>query len=95
MIGSVIVLYVSLPLTWYYIRKIVKVEIIRHSWPAFLASTLAGAAAFKLNFLAVNLLSLFLVSFFAGLVYLAGLLAFDKKRLSADIHWLWSIIKHS
>jgi len=95
MIGSVIVLYVSLPLTWYYIRKIVKVEIIRHSWPAFVASGLAGLLAFKLNFLAINLLSLFLVGFLGGLVYLACLFVFDRNRLSADIVWLWSIIKHS
>jgi len=95
MIGSVIVLYVSLPLTWYYIRKIVKVEVIRHVWPAFAASVLAGIAAFKLNFLAGNLLGLFLAGFAGGLVYLAGLIVFDKRRLCTDITWLWSIIKHS
>src|SRR3972149_9624424 len=55
MMGSVIVLYVSLPLTWYYIRKIVKVEVVKHSWPAFLASLVAGLLAFKLSFLATNL----------------------------------------
>jgi len=95
MIGSVIVLYVSLPLTWYYIRKIVKVEVIRHIWPAFLASALAGLLAFKLSFLAINLFSLFLVGFLAGLVYLACILVLDRKRLTADIRWLWGIIKHS
>jgi len=95
LIGSVIVLYVSLPLTGYYIRKIVKVEVIRHVWPAFAASVLAGIAAFKLNFLAGNLLGLFLAGFAGGLVYLAGLIVFDKRRLCADITWLWSIIKHS
>ncbi|MDZ4228849.1 MAG: oligosaccharide flippase family protein [Patescibacteria group bacterium] len=94
MIGSVIVLYVSLPLTWYYIRQIVKVEVIRHIWPAIAASVIAGLAAFKLSFLAINLLNLFLVGFFGGLVYLACLVAFDKRRLSADISWLWSIIRH-
>lgn len=87
MIGSVIVLYVSLPLTWYYIRKIVKVEVIRHIWPAFIASALAGLLAFKLNFLIVNLSSLFLVGFLAGLVYLACLFAFDRRRLLVDIRW--------
>ncbi len=95
MIGSVIVLYVSLPLTWHYIRKIVPVEVIRHSWPAFVASALAGLLAFKLNFLAVNLLGLLLVSFSGGLTYLAGLFIFDRRRLGADSRWLWSIIKHS
>jgi len=95
MIGSVVVLYVSLPLTWYYIRKIVKVEVIKHIWPAFVASALAGLLAFKINFLATNLIGLFLVGLLAGLVYLAGLLAFDRRRLTADIVWLWSIIKHS
>lgn len=95
MIGSVIVLYVSLPLTWYYIRKIVKVEVIRHIWPAFIASVIAGVVAFKLNFLAVNLLNLFFVAFLAGLVYLAALLLFDRRRLLADHSWFWSKIKHS
>lgn len=87
MIGSVIVLYVSLPLTWYYIRKIVKVEVIKHIWPAFLASSLAGLLTFKLNFLAVNLFSLFLVGFLAGLVYLACLLVLDHRQLLIDIRW--------
>ncbi|HKZ35413.1 MAG TPA: oligosaccharide flippase family protein [Patescibacteria group bacterium] len=95
MMGSVIVLYVSLPLTWYYIRKIVKVEVVKHSWPAFLASLVAGLLAFKLNFLAVNIFSLFGVGFGAGLIYLACLFAFDYKRLRADIAWVWGIIRHS
>lgn len=93
MIGSVIVLYVSLPLTWYYIRKIVKVEIIRHTWPAFLASAISGLVAFKLNFFAVNLLDLFLVGFTGGLVYLLGLFLFDKRQLLIDITWFWQKIK--
>ncbi len=87
MIGSVIVLYVSLPLTWYYIRKIVKVEVVKHIWPAFLASAIAGFAAFKLNFLATNFIGLILVVFTGGLVYLAGLLAFDRKQLLLDKDW--------
>lgn len=87
MIGSVIVLYVSLPLTWYYIRKIVKLEVIKHLWPAFLASVLAGLLAFKLNFLIVNLFSLFLIGFLGGLVYLACLFAFDRRQLLIDGRW--------
>ena len=92
MIGSVIVLYVSLPLTWYYIRKIVPVEVIRHTWPAFAASALAGFLAFKLNFLAGDLISLFLVGFTGGLVYLAGLAVFDRKQLMLDARWFWQKI---
>jgi len=92
MIGSVIVLYVSLPLTWYYIRRIVPVEVIRHTWPAFAASALAGIVAFKLSFLAGNLLGLFLVGFTGGLVYLAGLFLFDRRQLSLDIRWFWQKI---
>ena len=93
MIGSVIVLYVSLPLTWYYIRKIVKVEVIQHIWPAFLASSLVGLLAFKLNFLIVNLFSLILVGFFGGLVYLTCLFAFDHRQLLVDIRWFLGKIK--
>jgi len=93
MIGSVIVLYVSLPLTWYYIRKIVKVEVIRHIWPAFLASALAGLLAFKLSFLAINLFSLILVGFIGGLVYLACLFAFDRRQLLVDVRWFWQKIR--
>lgn len=95
MIGSVIVLYVSLPLTWYYIRQIVKVKVIKHTWPAFLASGFAGLVAFKLNFLAVDLLSLLLVGVLAVAVYGLGLLLLDRKRLSADFNWFWSKIRHS
>ncbi len=93
MIGSVIVLYISLPLTWYYIRKIVKVEVIQHIWPAFLASSLVGLLAFKLNFLIVSLFSLILVGFFGGLVYLTCLFAFDYRQLLVDIRWFLGKIK--
>jgi len=29
------------------------------------------------------------------LVYLTCILVLDRKRLTADIRWLWGIIKHS
>jgi O-antigen/teichoic acid export membrane protein len=93
MVCSVIVLYVSLPLTWFAIRQIVKVEVIRYTWPAFLASVLAGLTAFKLNFLAGNLFGLFLVGFVGGLVYLVGLVIFDRKQLLLDARWFWQKIR--
>ena len=94
MIGSVIVLYISLPLTWFYIRKIVKVEVIRHLWPAFTASILAGLFAYRLNFLAINLISLVFVGLTAGIVYLLLLLLLDRRHLLADLAWVWGIIRH-
>lgn len=94
MIGSVIVLYVSLPLTWYYIRRIVKVEVIRHLWPAFLAGALAGLAGWRLSYLADNLVNLLTVGIASGLVYLAALVLFDRKQLIADFTWFWSKIRH-
>ena len=52
----------------------------------------AGFLAFKLNFLAGDLISLFLVGFTGGLVYLAGLAVFDRKQLMLDARWFWQKI---
>lgn len=93
-IGSVIVLYVSLPLTWYYIYQIVPVSVISQIWPAFTASFIAGLFAWQLNFLATDLMKLFLVGGLSGIVYLSFLFLLDCRQLLADIRWIWGIIKH-
>lgn len=88
MIGSVIVLFVSLPLSWYFMRKIVKVKVIGNILPAFIASFLSGLVTFKLaNLFAVNLMSLLLVLFTGGLTYLILLFSFERNKLLADIRW--------
>lgn len=88
MIGSVIVLYISLPLTWYYIHKIVPIKVISHIWPAFIASLLSGLAVYKLvNLFATNLLNLILVLFTGGLIYLGLLLLIERQKLIADVRW--------
>src|SRR3972149_5912588 len=46
MAGSVIVLLVSLPLTWYYMRKLVPFNLFGQLWPAFTAGGLAGLITF-------------------------------------------------
>jgi len=90
MIGSVIVLYVSLPLTWYYIRKFVKVRVISQIWPAFVSASISGLLTWKISrAFASNLLSLFAVLFTGGLIYLAFLFLLERKRLLADIKWFW------
>jgi len=94
MVGSVIVLYVSLPLTWYYIRKIVPVKVISHIWASFTAAGLAGLLTWKLALsLATSLPSLILTLFLGGLSYLALIFLFDKQNLLTDIRWFLAKIK--
>ncbi|MBU1500334.1 oligosaccharide flippase family protein [Patescibacteria group bacterium] len=94
MIGSVIVLYVSLPLTWYYIRKIVKVEVIKHIWPAFIASLISGLLVYQfVGHFATNLINLLLVLFAGGLIYLGLLFMMEKQKLIADVRWFLGKIK--
>ncbi len=94
MIGSVIVLYVSLPLTWYYIRQIVPVKVITHIWASFTAAGLAGLLTWKLAIsFTTNLPTLILTLFFGGLSYLALLFLFDKQNLLTDIRWFLAKIK--
>jgi PST family polysaccharide transporter len=94
MVGSVIVLYVSLPLTWYYIRQIVPVKVIPHIWASFTAASLSGLLTWKLaNSLATNLPSLILTLFLGGLSYLALIFLLDKQNLLTDIRWFLAKIK--
>ena len=93
-IGSVIVLYVSLPLTWYYIYQIVPVSVISQIWPAFTASLIAGLIAWQLNFFATDLFKLFLIAGLSGISYLSFLFLLDRRQLLTDIRWIWGIIKH-
>ena len=93
MAGSVIVLLVSLPLTWYYMRKLVPLNLFGQLWPAFTAGGLAGLITFGASGMAVNLLSLLTLMFAGGLIYLGLLWLFDRRQLVEDAVWLWSKIK--
>jgi len=93
MAGSVIVLLVSLPLTWYYMRKLVPLNLFGQLWPAFTAGGLAGLITFGASGMAVNLLSLLTLMFAGGLIYLGLLWLFDRRQLVEDAAWLWSKIK--
>jgi O-antigen/teichoic acid export membrane protein len=93
MVGSVIVLYVSLPLTWWYMNKIVKVQVVSQIWPAFLAALAAGAVAWQISGWATNLINLLVVMGLSGLVYLLGLLVLDRRRMLTDFHWFLEKIK--
>ena len=89
MIGSVIVLYLSLPLNTYFLRKIVKVEIIKNIWASFLAGLLAGIATYILaQVLITDIFSLLLVLFSGGLIYLAFLFIFEGKELISEARWI-------
>jgi len=94
MIGSVIVLYVSLPLNTYLLKKMVKIRIIENIWSSFLAALLAGAATYFLTRTLVNnLISLALVLLVGGLVYLLLLFAFEGEKLIEEGRWLLSKFK--
>ena len=93
MAGSVIVLLVSLPLTWYYMRKLVPLNLFGQLWPAFTAGGLAGLITFGASGMAVNLVSLLTLMFAGGLIYLGLLWLFDRRQLVEDAAWLWSKIK--
>lgn len=94
MIGSVIVLYVSLPLSWYYIRRIVKVRVISQIWAAFLAGSLAGLFTWQLTrSFNLNLLGLFGILFAGGLVYGLLLIILERQRLLTDLRWFWAKIR--
>lgn len=94
MVGSVIVLYVSLPLTWFYIKKIVPVAVLSQLWSSFCASLLAGLIIWKLSGLITkNLFSLLLTLFLGGILYLLFLLLLDRGRLVADVKWFYKKFK--
>jgi O-antigen/teichoic acid export membrane protein len=89
MIGSVIVLYLSLPLTWYYMRRIVKVAVISQIWAAFTASLLAGLVTWQLSqHWPMKLSNLLVLLALGGILYLFLLLLLERQRLIADIKWL-------
>lgn len=89
MIGSVIVLYLSLPLTWYFMRQIVKVDVIDQVWAPFWASLVSGIVIyFSSQRFVNNLFSLIAVLIIGGLCYLALLFALERKRLVNDSKWL-------
>ncbi|MFH0943418.1 MAG: lipopolysaccharide biosynthesis protein [Candidatus Beckwithbacteria bacterium] len=88
MIGSVIVLYVSLPLTWYYIQRLVKISVISQIWAAFLAALISGLLSLILaNQFAHNLISLLLVMFSGGLIYLSLLFLLERQKIFSDGRW--------
>ena len=93
--GAVIVLYVSLPLTWYYLNRIVAIRVIAQIWPAFIASAISGLVVFDLSHLAINLISLLAILILGGFIYLAALLILEKGRLITDIRWFWGKINKS
>lgn len=93
MAGSVIVLLVSLPLTWYYMRKLVPLNLFGQLWPAFTAGGLAGLITFGASGMAVSLISLLTLMFAGGLIYLGLLWLFDRRQLVEDAAWFWSKIK--
>jgi PST family polysaccharide transporter len=93
MIGSVIVLWISLPLTWYYMRKLVKIDLVKPIAPVFLASILAGLLTFYLSSKARDFLSLILVLFAGGMTYLISLSLIDYHQLKADLVWFYQKIK--
>lgn len=89
MVGSVIVLYISVPLTWYYMRQIVKLEIVGQIWAAFLASALSGIITFWISQRWVdNLITLLLVLVIGGGIYCLLLLLLERKKLINDIVWI-------
>lgn len=89
MIGSVIVLYISLPLSWYYMRQIVKVEILTQISSSFVASLITGLIIWFLALKwANNLLGLIGMLLMGGLLYLILLWIFEGKRLLEDGKWL-------
>ncbi|MFC1711847.1 lipopolysaccharide biosynthesis protein [Patescibacteria group bacterium] len=94
MVGSVIVLLISLPLNTYYIKKIANVSILENTWPPLLAGLLAGLIVFGLSpYLIKNLVSLILVLLLGGLLYLLFLFVFEGKKLLKELNWLLNKIK--
>jgi len=89
MLGSVVVLFLSLPLNIYYMRKIIEIKIFENIWASFLAALLAGGATFLVSQrLVVNLFSLILVLVGGGLFYLFFLSVFEGKKLIKEIYWI-------
>lgn len=94
MMGSVIVLFLSLPLNTYYIRKITKVSILENLVPAFISGLLSGLIVyFCTQKLVTNLISLITVFISGGFVYLIILYMIEGKKLVAEFKWIVSKLK--
>ena len=88
MVGSVIVLLISLPLTFYFMQRIVKIEIVSQVWSSFIAAAFAGLLAWQASQKwATNLFSLIFVLGLGGILYLLILFLLERKRLIGDIKW--------
>jgi len=94
MAGSVIVLFVSLPLNWYYLNQIIKVNFLNQIWPSFVAGIIAGFLVWKLEFLALNLLSLSLILLIGGLSYIFILIILDRQQVLIDLIWIREKLKN-
>lgn len=93
MIGSVIVLLISLPLTLLYMRPIIKIDLFSQLWASFTAAAISGLITWKLVYLANNLFSLLFILFIGGMFYLITLSLIDFHRLKQDFIWIWEKIK--
>jgi len=90
MVGSVVVLFLSLPLNTFYVKKIVKVEIFKNIWFSFTAALTAGGASyFMAKYFIYNLFSLFLVLAAGGLIYLLMLFILRGKDLLKEGRWIF------
>ena len=94
MVGSVIVLYLSLPLTWYQMNKIVHIEVIKNIWPALFSSVIAGLVTWQLSkTFIIDIVTLGMALLAGGLVYGCLLIAIERKRLLDDARWLWNKVR--
>jgi teichuronic acid exporter len=94
MIGSIIVLFVSLPLNTYYIKKITKVSILDNIWPSFISGFLAGLVVYLVGLKWITgIFSLLFILFMGGLLYIFLLYIFEGKRLIDEVKWIIAKIK--
>lgn len=89
MVGSVVVLLVSLPLNIYYLNKIVKVEILQNIASPFWAGLLSGIASYFLSQKwATNVFTLLFILGLGGLFYLIFLFVFEGRKLINEGRWI-------
>ncbi len=88
--GSAVVLYISLPLSIYFMNKIVKVDILGNSFQPFFAALFSGAATYLVaGKWATNIPYLFAISVFGGVLYLTLLYLFGPNKLKREVLWVW------
>lgn len=93
MIGSAVVLYVSLPLSVYFMNKIVKVDILGNSLQPFFAALLSGGVTYLVaSRWATNIPLLFAIAIFGGVLYLILLYLFGPNKLKGEVFWVWQRI---